>query len=233
MTALMKDNDAYIEFLIKLGVDFTSLSFSQNKSIIDQALSYKSKKILTAIIQAPKININVNEIYTMKLGKKPLLHMAINMQNIKLVTSLLNHQDIDINIADDLGISPLMQAVIGSYEDKDTIIDLLLQRPEINLYQKNFFHENVLHCAVMYANNNKYIKIFTNAGLDINSQNKYQWTPLHLAIYNNHLNNVKTLLDLGADKNMLAKQLYRLDAHKPLTCLNLAKTEEMKNLLNN
>lgn len=231
ITALMKDNHTYIEFLIKLGVDLTSLNFSQNKSLLLLALSYESKKIVTALIQAPQININ--EIHETLYGKKSTLHMAISMQNIKLVTSLLNHQNIDINIADDLGISPLMQTFIGSYKDKDTIIDLLLQRPEINIHQKDYKRQNVLHFVTMYANNNKYIKIFTDAGLDVNTTDKYGWTPLHIAIHNNQFYNAQTLLDHGADKNMLARKPYLINDHTPLTCLDLATTEEMRNILNN
>lgn len=40
------------------------------------------------------------------------------------------------------------------------------------------------------------------AGLDVNARDKYEWTPLYRAAYNGHVEAVKTLLELGADRTL-------------------------------
>lgn len=54
----------------------------------------------------------------------------------------------------------------------------------------------------------------------INVQNKYGWTPLIVAIYNNHIDIVKTLLINGAD--------IQMKNFKGTTCLMYAKSSFMK-----
>jgi ankyrin repeat protein len=36
----------------------------------------------------------------------------------------------------------------------------------------------------------------------VNARDKYEWTPLYRAAYNGHVEAVKTLLELGADRTL-------------------------------
>ena len=52
---------------------------------------------------------------------------------------------------------------------------------------------------IVYKGDFEAFKALFEAGEDINIQNKYGWTPLHIAIRRNHKNMVEYLLDKGAD----------------------------------
>ncbi len=54
---------------------------------------------------------------------------------------------------------------------------------------------------IVYRGNFEEFKAFFENGNDVNIQNKYGWTPLHIAIRRNHRNMVEYLLDNGADIN--------------------------------
>jgi ankyrin repeat protein len=52
---------------------------------------------------------------------------------------------------------------------------------------------------IVYKGDFEAFKAVFEAGEDLNIQNKYGWTPLHIAIRRNHKNMVEYLLDKGAD----------------------------------
>jgi ankyrin repeat protein len=52
---------------------------------------------------------------------------------------------------------------------------------------------------IVYRGDFEEFKRFFENGADVNMQNKYGWTPLHIAIRRNHRNMVEYLLDNGAD----------------------------------
>jgi len=52
---------------------------------------------------------------------------------------------------------------------------------------------------VVYQGDTEALKALVDAGMDVNLQNRYGWTPLHIAIRRNHRDMVEYLLDNGAD----------------------------------
>jgi len=54
---------------------------------------------------------------------------------------------------------------------------------------------------IVYKGDFEAFKAVFEAGEDLNIQNKYGWTPLHIAIRRNHKDMVEYLLDKGADIN--------------------------------
>jgi uncharacterized protein len=54
---------------------------------------------------------------------------------------------------------------------------------------------------IVYHGDTEAFKAVFEAGVDVNIQNKYGWTPLHVAIRRNHQEMVQYLLDKGADIN--------------------------------
>ncbi|MEA1920932.1 MAG: ankyrin repeat domain-containing protein [Campylobacterota bacterium] len=54
---------------------------------------------------------------------------------------------------------------------------------------------------IVYHGDFEAFKAVFETGVDVNIQNRYGWTPLHIAIRRNHRNMVEYLLDKGADIN--------------------------------
>ncbi len=54
---------------------------------------------------------------------------------------------------------------------------------------------------IVFHGDSEAFKACFEAGVDVNIQNKYGWTPLHIAIRRNHRDMVEYLLDKGADIN--------------------------------
>jgi len=52
---------------------------------------------------------------------------------------------------------------------------------------------------VVYENNFEAFKVGFESGADLNMQNKYGWTPLHVAIRRDRRDMVEYLIDKGAD----------------------------------
>lgn len=230
--AIAHNNSNFITFLIQLGVDFSLLDTYSETSLINLALQAKSYEIALTLTQAP--GINVNKLNNTPFGKKTVLSQAVSIKNVKLVKALLHHKDINVNIADDFGITPFIQAFIGTNnKEKYAIVYALLHTPAINIYQTDQSNSNALHYTALYSDNSEYIKTLINAGLLVNSRDKFDWTPLHDAIKQNNLDNVRILLESGADKNMRAKKRYSLNSTQTFSCLDLARTDEMRALLTN
>jgi len=87
------------------------------------------------------------------------------------------------------------------YEHIDIINYLLINNANVNI-AGNPPYEYPLHEAA-FANNEKALKILLDFGANINIENLYGWTSLHIAACRGYLNIVQTIIKAGGDVNYL------------------------------
>src|ERR1700733_2864475 len=84
----------------------------------------KSSKIIRALLEKPDINVNASDIETeLDRGNSPL-HIAVISGNLKMVQTLLNHHQTDVNFANNIKRTPLHRA---AYRNHQAILKELLK----------------------------------------------------------------------------------------------------------
>lgn len=166
----------------------------------------------------PKVSINT----------KQDLIQAIRNKDIKMTQTLLE-QNVDVNINDEYGTTPLLLATINN--DTELVKQLISKGADVNikdaygitplifatfnnnielakqLVEKNAdvnANDNDNHTPLMYAtlsNNTKIAKFLITKGANINAKNKHNDSSLFYACGNNNIELVKLLLEKGADVN--------------------------------
>lgn len=113
-------------------------------------------EIVPLLLESGKVNINPPTVNDDNKRQRSALHTACchMVQNIELVKLLLSYQDIDVNVQDDQGFTPLMEACMS---DNIDIVSLLLEHPNID-YTKISRYGNCLHIACRTSDKNR-IKI--------------------------------------------------------------------------
>lgn len=118
-----------------------------------------------------------------------LLFFAAKFNQIFLVKQLL-HDDININITDNLGATPLFLAV---QQANIEIMNLLLQQPTVDVNLSSL-SETPLFIAVKNDNLEAINLLLQHPNVDINITNKSKSTPLFEAVKNGNVEIVKLLL---------------------------------------
>lgn len=115
----------------------------------------------------------------------------------------------DVNTKNKHGDTVLMRA---SREGHSGVVKYLIEKgADVNHVQKGGYANTALYAAVLHPNNSEVIKILVNAGANINQRSYYNLfpgrTPLYEAVLggNYYIENVKTLIELGADPNIKTK----------------------------
>jgi ankyrin repeat protein len=104
-------------------------------------------------------------------------------------------------------LNPLFASMI--YEKIDIIKYLLNNERKFIEDVVPVSKDNVIHIAVSVDNNDILETVLVSLDMDnkyvINAKNTKGWTPLHLAVIANELESVKTLVEHGADINLMDK----------------------------
>ncbi len=145
-------------------------------------------------------------------------------QNFKTMIKLLN--DKKINLANSDHIKYLLSLTLKeeqiNFDFQYLLIFLLKNRNEEN---NDIFYEFFFHCCEI--GKLKYIKLFLNNNLSINSQNEIGETPMHIAIKKKDTNLIKLLMEYNPD---LSITTY----NDNLSCFNYAdisENEEINHLI--
>ena len=102
--------------------------------------------------------------------------------------------DFDINYVEYGGWSSLMYAVKS---ERKELVEYILEDPDININLRCSLWGDgtTLHVLCSYTNKIHILKLFLGRrDLDVNIRNKWGWTGLHEACYNNYIEYVKELL---------------------------------------
>jgi ankyrin repeat protein len=129
------------------------------------------------------------------------LFNAIMVNNLEEVQSLLENNNINVNIKDDLGRTPLYNATLKN--NLKTVQLLLEKGAQEFINVENYTKETPLYRAVCH-NNLEMLKLLLYYGAEesVNIKDIVGFTPLHIAAINNNQNIIEILLDDGADKSM-------------------------------
>ncbi|KAI4160253.1 MAG: hypothetical protein L6R39_000248 [Caloplaca ligustica] len=133
------------------------------------------------------------------------LHIAAQKGHARIVDILLQH-NVDYNEQDSDGLTPIVHAVIGGYED--VVRSLLLHGARISNIEGQQ-RPSVLHWAVLHRRETL-LRVLLNHSLkettSIDSYDEFGRTPLHIAIDRNFETGVLMLLQFGADPKYKARK---------------------------
>lgn len=131
--------------------------------------------------------VNVNSLH----GEETALNIAVFKNNFEMVQLLIN-AEVDLNLLDANGISPL-----GCVQSVEMVQKLFLNGANINKVNA-FSLESPLHIAVTRGRLDL-VNILLEYGADIGAVDQYGQSPLHLAVRTGHVNIVENLLQRGAN----------------------------------
>lgn len=138
------------------------------------------------------------------------LFVAIKNSDLENVQKLLE-SDININMRDNFGYTPLHAACVLFSDRDDEILSCLLRHKDINVNIENEDKNTPLHyfCQKFRSPNcADAFEIFMEKGADVNAQNNLGETPLHKAIFNYSVKilMVNLLITAKADVNKTNNQ---------------------------
>ena len=124
------------------------------------------------------------------------LHEASANNNILAVEILLKNKDIDVNLSNILGLTPLTHASKSGYKE---IVELLLKAgADPNKLDQLYITPLMNACANGHTD---IVEILIKNGASINLSNCNSETPLHYACSENYFDIIKILIENGADVN--------------------------------
>ena len=149
------------------------------------------------------INTVINAVEP--LLKQTALHTAINKHDIDIVEELLRNPYIDVNAQNFVGNTPLMVAVTNN--DKE-MVEKILEHPDVDVNKRDKINDIALDIAKRfgYTDIENMIRSYkrgvdrrkpvsrVNQAENINAQDKYGNTPLHLAVSAHDVKKVEELL---------------------------------------
>lgn len=131
--------------------------------------------------------MNSRNIY----GNTPLMEYVSCMEpNSEIVSDLVNNFDCDVNIKDNLGMTPLHKVVLLHFLPERIVEGKLLGELEKAIVDQQFLNEKEL------------IVLLIQAGADVNAADVFGRTPLFLA---NDLHVIQTLMKGGANLDITDK----------------------------
>lgn len=119
---------------------------------------------------------------------------ASRHNRIDILQLLLAHPDIDVNISDSDGITPLLDAVCKNHID---IVQLLLQNPRTDINAQNNLGKTALIGASTLNLPDIVRLLLAHPDIDVNISDRdlFGNTPLWYAVYDGHIRIVQLLLE--------------------------------------
>ncbi len=186
--------ESILKILKEKGYDINAKD-SDGIAPIHLAIAKKSVKLIEILLK------NGASINTKYRGLVNLITFATWQNCDEEIYSKLVSNGANINYIDIDGYSPIYDAIISN---NVKIFKLFLKiGANVKIYDKNKFPSNLLHFAVFTNADAEIMKILVDNGVNINQKDFDGLTPLHCAIHDNNIKAITTLVNLGANINIL------------------------------
>ncbi|EAY07289.1 hypothetical protein TVAG_223520 [Trichomonas vaginalis G3] len=205
--------------LISFGSDIKAMAPRNGNPIIFAVSSNNSELVELLISRGAYVNIHDPRT------EFSLLHIATIFRNKKIIEILIKHGAFVNENSNKFGVTPLMLASLLNYKD---IVKLLISRGE-RISRTDNYGNNALAYALLYnnkefmeqilkrfnsmfqhfdyqlfdleSNNKDMINLLISYGANIQKQNKFGNSPLHIAALMSNGENTKLLISQGVDIN--------------------------------
>ncbi|ORY52153.1 ankyrin, partial [Neocallimastix californiae] len=141
-----------------------------------------------AIYLVERIKLKQNVDNTNFQNNGPLNIYPINENRIsdlnEIINYLINHPDINLDIKDEEGRSPLFYAIL--YKNDELVVKLIIKNKNV-LFSKDNNEATPLHYVVLSGNITMAKKIVDNAKIILNRQDSYGRTVLHYSAINRNI----------------------------------------------
>ncbi|WP_372509340.1 ankyrin repeat domain-containing protein [Leptospira borgpetersenii] len=192
------------------------MSFTGEHAELFEAVRKGELQELESLIARGKNIFATKQSYPsgLRSHRQTLLHEACKWNRLEIIEYLISR--LDVNIKDELGITPLMVATVSAkswsddrHEDFNSLtasissqkIRYLLSKGA-NPFDKSESGMTLLHYAAMEGLN-WFVEDLIDAKIDPNTSDSRGWTPLHFAVTSGHKHVVEILIRKGA--NLKAK----------------------------
>ncbi|MDR0590496.1 MAG: ankyrin repeat domain-containing protein [Puniceicoccales bacterium] len=178
----------------------------EGHTLLYHALRYSaisSESFLVLLHAYPSLEEDINRRIG---GENTLLHFLAKIAYIPpqerkgIVESLLKYPEIDVNVRDSRGWTPLHWAVSDGQTET---VKLLLAQPAIKVNEPGIFGETPLHVASEFGQTEVVKLLLAHPKIDVNARGPIGGTPLHIASEFWQTEVVKLLLNHSADVNAL------------------------------
>jgi len=199
-------------------------------SVLGLAIRANHLEIVKLLLDAG-MDVNKNYGRTNLYKNNPALHTAAYNGYTDIVLSLLNTPDLKLNVhkTNKQGNTALHLAA----ERGHTQVISILLNAGLDVNQTNNNGKNALHFAIEQDHINSVAILLNAAGVDINSQTIYGFTPLHYAALKGNEKIISILLEAGADVNLVNYKSQRaIDVTDNPSCKKILN-EFQENLIKN
>ena len=145
-----------------------------SKSLLHFAIMNKSFEVPKIILEREHIDINAFDI-----NRKTPLMQAISLNNIKFVEEILKFPEINVNIQDNLLMTPLHIAC--RQRDSLEIIMLLVKHPKILLNLKDSYQNKPLSYAIQFSSPRVVTHLISLKNIDLEDLDKFGSSARELA----------------------------------------------------
>lgn len=203
----------------KIDINIQDKSGNSAFTLACTCIESESEKLVKLFLTNPDLNINIQN----KWGLTPLM-LASHLGYTAVVDQLLQHKNIDVNFQND-GLTALTCAVLNQ---KESIVKLLLQRPEINIHIESPTGKSayILACDRPEGNNIRQLLAQYNADFDKKLRLlNHQWLK---AAFNGQLSKMQNLensidINIKNIKGMNALMFAAEERHISLVTYLLSK----------
>ena len=142
-------------------------------------------------------------------------HRVINAGNMYALKKLLQYPNVDINIKDSLGYTPMMWTITGN---KPLMLELLLKN-HADMYQVENQEKYIPFTLAAQYGRQKMLSLFIEYNIDVNFQYKKSTTALSYTAYKcNNITTFKLLMQAGANPNIIDKNNQSIMSLLEKTC---------------
>ncbi|MCP4438373.1 MAG: hypothetical protein GY810_05460 [Aureispira sp.] len=138
-------------------------------------------------------------------GRSPLHYAATSKEGAKLVQWLID-KGVDVNSKNSAGDNPLFELISSKRGSAEACKILITNGIDLNAKTNG---QPILHWAA-FCGASKVLEALLDSGLDINTKDKYGYTPLLSAMSQHKMETIEFLIKKGADVNIMPKSGFNV-----------------------